>query len=86
VRVYNDLGEMIVPAYVTSRVVPGTVFLFHGGWYRPGSEKSPLMPDGLDMGGAANFQIHNEDTPSTVVGMFPCKGLVQAENWEGGKG
>ncbi len=86
VRVFNDLGEMIVPAYVTSRVVPGTTFLFHGGWYRPDSEKSPLMPDGLDTGGAPNLQIHNEDTPLTVVGMFPCKGLIQVEKWEGGKG
>ena len=44
VRVFNDIGEMIIPAYVTSRVVPGTVFIFHGGWYNPGKKKSELMP------------------------------------------
>ena len=57
------IGEMIIPAYVTSRVVPGTVFLFHGGWYTPGEDKSQLMPDGIDRGGAPSLLIHNEDLP-----------------------
>lgn len=83
VKIYNDIGEMIVPAYVTSRVVPGTVILFHGAWYKPDTQKSPLMPDGIDRGGAPNLLIHNVDLPMTVVGMFPCKGLVQIERWEG---
>jgi len=26
---------------------------------------------------------HEEDLPVTIVGMFPCKGLVQIEKWEG---
>ncbi len=83
VRVYNDLAEMVLPAYVTSRVVPGTTFVFHGSWYRPGQEKSQLMPDGIDKGGAPNLLIHNEDLPLTIVDAFPCKGLVQVEKWEG---
>lgn len=83
VRVFNDIGEMIIPAYVTSRVVPGTVFVFHGGWYRPSEQKSDLMPDGIDVGGCPNVLIHNTDLPDTVVGMFPCKGLVQVEKWDG---
>jgi anaerobic dimethyl sulfoxide reductase subunit A len=83
VRVYNDIAEMIIPAYVTSRILPGTVAIHHGGWYRPSEEKSPLMPDGIDRGGAPNLLIHNEDLPDTVVGTFPCKGLVQIDKWEG---
>ena len=83
VRVYNDIGEMVIPAYVTSRVVPGTVCVFHGAWYKPGEKKSRLMPDGIDMGGAPNFLTHNEDLPKTVIGFLPCKGLVQVEKWEG---
>jgi len=83
VRVYNDIGEMIIPAYVTSRVTPGTLFIFHGGWYEPGEEKSRLMPEGIDRRGSPNILIHNEDLPETVVGMFPCKGLVQVEKWGG---
>jgi anaerobic dimethyl sulfoxide reductase subunit A len=82
VRVYNDIGEMIIPAYVTSRVVPGTVCIFHGGWYSPGENKNSLMPDGVDMRGAPNLLTHNEDLPDTIVGFFPCKGLVQIEKWE----
>ncbi len=82
VRVYNDIGEMIIPAYVTSRVVPGTVYVYHGGWYKPGKENSRLMPDGIDVGGAPNFLIHNEDLPQTAVGIFPCKGLVEVEKCE----
>ena len=85
VRVYNDLGETVIPAYVTSRVVPGTAFIFHGSWYTPDKDKTALMPEGLDRGGAPNFQIHNEDLPQTIIGMFPCKGLVQVEKWEGKK-
>jgi len=85
VRVHNDIGEMIIPAYVTSRVVPGTVFIFHGGWYNPSETKSQLMPDGIDVGGAPNLLIHNEDLPTTIVGMFPCKGLVQCEKWDGAR-
>ena len=83
VRVHNDIAEMIIPAYVTSRILPGSVVIHHGGWYRPSEEKSPLMPDGIDRGGAANMLTHNDDLPDTVVGFYPCKGLVQIEKWEG---
>ncbi|MFC2001004.1 molybdopterin-dependent oxidoreductase [Chloroflexota bacterium] len=83
VRAYNDMGEMILPAYVTSRVVPGTTFVFHGSWYRPSQQKSKLMPDGIDLGGSPNILIHNEDVPLTIVDMFPCKGLIEIERWEG---
>jgi len=82
VRVYNDIGEMLIPAYVTSRVTPGTVFVFHGSWYRPSARKSSLMPEGIDEGGAVNFLTHNEDLPITIVGFFPCKALVQVEKFE----
>ena len=68
VRVYNDIGEIIIPVYVTSRIVPGTVCIFHGGWYVPGEVKSALMPDGIDTRGAPSFLIHNEDLPETIVG------------------
>ncbi|MDO8473673.1 MAG: molybdopterin-dependent oxidoreductase [Dehalococcoidia bacterium] len=82
VMVYNDIGEMIIPAYVTSRIIPGTVCVFHGSWYNPSAEKNPLMPDGVDRGGAPNFLTHNRDLPETIIGNFPCKGLVQVRKWE----
>jgi len=83
VKVYNDIGEMVIPAYVTSRILPGTVAIHHGGWYKPSEDKTQLMPDGIDRGGAANMLTHNDDLPDTVVGFYPCKGLVQIEKWEG---
>ncbi len=82
VRVYNDIGMMVVTAYVTSKLVPGNIYLFHGGWYTPGRESNPLMPDGVDQRGSPNVVIHNDDLPMTVVGFYPCKGLVQVEKWK----
>jgi anaerobic dimethyl sulfoxide reductase subunit A len=82
VRVYSDIGEMVGPAYVTSRIVPGTVAIHHGGWYVPKKEKTDLMPDGIDKRGAPNLFTHGEELPDTVVGTFPCKGLVQIEKME----
>jgi anaerobic dimethyl sulfoxide reductase subunit A len=81
VRVYNDIGEMLLPAYVTSRIVPGTSVIFHGAWYTPSEETSSLMPDGIDMGGSADVLTHNVDIPETIHGFYPCKGLVQIEKW-----
>ncbi|MBI4331033.1 MAG: molybdopterin-dependent oxidoreductase [Chloroflexi bacterium] len=81
VRVYNDIGEMVIPANVTSRVVPGTVCVFHGGWYVPGEARTPLMPEGIDTRGSPNLLTHNEDLPDTIIGFLPCKGLVQIEKW-----
>lgn len=83
VRVYNDAGEMVLPAYVTSRAVPGTAYVFHGGWYEPNGNKSELMPEGMDRGGAVNLLIRDVDIPETVIGIYPCKGLAQVEKWEG---
>jgi anaerobic dimethyl sulfoxide reductase subunit A len=82
VKVYNDIGEIMIHAYVTSRLVPGNVCVFHGGWYMPGEAKNSVMTDGIDTRGAPNLLIHNEDLPDTIVGFFPCKGLVQVEKRE----
>lgn len=79
VKMFNDIGEMVLHAYVTSRIIPGNVVLHHGGWYIPSKTKTSLMPDGVDIGGACNLLIHNEDLPDTILGMYNCKGLVQVE-------
>jgi len=83
VRVYNDQAEIIMPAYVTSKVVPGTVNIFHGGWYTPGKTKTALMPEGIDTRGAPNLMTHyDEHLPETILDHQPCKALVQIEKWE----
>ena len=85
VRVYNDQAEIIMPAYVTSRVVPGTVNIFHGGWYTPNKTKTDLMPEGIDTRGAPNLLTHYDEQPlpETILDHEPCKALVQIEKWEG---
>ncbi|MGA7844413.1 MAG: molybdopterin dinucleotide binding domain-containing protein, partial [Dehalococcoidales bacterium] len=84
VRVYNDQAEIIMPAYVTSKVVPGTVNIFHGGWYTPGKTKTVLMPEGIDTRGAPNLMTHYDEQPlpETILDHEPCKALVQIEKWE----
>ena len=84
VRVFNDQAEIVMPAYVTSKVVPGTVNIFHGGWYKPGKTKTDLMPEGIDTRGAPNLMTHYEEhQPDTILDHQPCKALVQIEKWEG---
>jgi anaerobic dimethyl sulfoxide reductase subunit A len=86
VRVFNDQAEIIMPSYVTSRVVPGTVNIFHGGWYTPGKTKTKLMPEGIDTRGAPNLMTHyDEHLPDTIIDHLPCKALVQIEKWEGAR-
>ena len=83
IHIYNDIGEMIVPAYVTSRLVPGHMNLPWGGWYVKSTTTSSVMPDGIDIGGAHNTITHNKDIPDTIIGFLPCKGLVQVEKYSG---
>lgn len=35
VRVYNNTGKMVIPAYVTSRITPGTVNIWFAQGYDP---------------------------------------------------
>ena len=83
VHVYNDQGEMIMPAYVTSRVVPGSGANLETAYYVPGSMKTALMPDGIDTRGCCNFICRDIDIPYTVVGIYNCHGLVQVEKVQG---
>jgi anaerobic dimethyl sulfoxide reductase subunit A len=55
VRVYTDVGECIMPAHVTSRMIPGTANVGYGAWYEPSAVKTELMPDGVDRRGQQNF-------------------------------
>jgi len=79
VRVYSDVGEMIIPAYVTSRVTPGVVAVYHGGFYTPGGVKTALMPDGIDRGGAPNLLIEDVQPGKMVIGPDIGSGPVQVE-------
>ncbi|MFC2021270.1 molybdopterin-dependent oxidoreductase [Chloroflexota bacterium] len=74
VKVHNDRGEVVMPAYVTSRVMPGIVVLHHGGWYTPDAS-------GVDHGASPSTLLGGDFTSGTT----PAKttGLVEVEKYQG---
>jgi len=73
VRILNDRGEVVIPAQVTERIMPGVVALPEGGWYSPDE-------NGIDRGGCANVLTKNVTSPA---GAFPSHtALVQVEKAE----
>ena len=83
VRVFNPKGEAIMPVYTTSRLAPGTSCIIYGAWYQPSQVKTDVMPDGIDVRGAAN-----NFTPASlypwVNGNSVCEHLVQVQKLIGG--
>lgn len=70
VRVFNDRGEVRIPAQVTERIMPGVVALPQGAWFAPDE-------NGIDRGGCANVLTKNMISPG---GAFACHtALVQIE-------
>jgi len=47
VTVANDSGTIALPAYVTSRIIPGATHIFAGSWYNP--DKSGVCRRGNDV-------------------------------------
>jgi len=74
VQAYNDRGKVVMPAYVTSRLMPGTVLIHHGGKYIPDES-------GVDFG-ASPSTLLGGDFESCIT---PAKAttLVQAERYRG---
>ena len=56
VRVYNNYGEMIIPARVNSRIKPGVVDIPEGGWWTPDK-------NGVDQRGCVNVLTTWKWTP-----------------------
>jgi len=70
VRVFNDRGEMLIPASVTERIMRGVVEIPQGAWYDPDE-------NGVDHGGCANVLSKDVISPG---GAFPSNtALVQVE-------
>ena len=56
VRVWNGLGEMVIQARVTPRIMPGVVDIPQGAWWKPDA-------DGVDHGGCINVLTSHKWTP-----------------------
>ncbi len=70
VRVFNDRGEMVIPAKVTERIMPGVVDVPHGAWYNPDE-------NGVDRGGCANVLTKDVVSPGGAMTYNTC--LVQVQ-------
>lgn len=56
VRIFNERGELHIPAKVTPRIMPGVTALGEGGWYAPGKNK-------VDKGGCINVLTTHRPSP-----------------------
>jgi len=56
VRAWNERGELVLPARVTSRILPGVVDIPQGAWWSPNE-------NGVDFGGCVNVLTSERWTP-----------------------
>ncbi len=56
VRVWNERGELVIPARVTPRILPGVVDIPQGAWWSPNES-------GVDFGGCINVLTSERWTP-----------------------
>jgi anaerobic dimethyl sulfoxide reductase subunit A len=76
--VESEFGEVYIPAYVTSKTIPGTVAIHHGTWYKPNNEVSDLMPFGVDTNGNCNILIADKHLPH-AIGALLTAGIVEVK-------
>jgi anaerobic dimethyl sulfoxide reductase subunit A len=74
VLIYNDRGKAVMPAYVTSRIMPGVIVIHHGGKYIPSES-------GIDFGASPSTLLGGDFTSCVT----PAKAttLVQIRKYKG---
>lgn len=73
VKLYNERGAVLGGAYVTERIMPGSVSMDHGAKY------DPIVLGELDRGGAIDTICPRKPTSRNAVGMAVSGFLVQLE-------
>jgi len=73
VKTYNERGVVLGGAYMTERIMPGTVYQDHGARY------DPIVPGELDRGGAINTITPHNRTSKNAAGMAVSGFLVEVE-------
>jgi len=74
VRIWNDRGELVLPARVTPRILPGVVDIPQGAWWLPDE-------NGADFGGCINVLTSERWTPF-AFGTAQHTIMVQAEKFD----
>jgi trimethylamine-N-oxide reductase (cytochrome c) len=71
VKVYNERGTVLCAAYVTERLMEGSVYVDHGARF------DPIDPENLDRGGTINLITPAGITSKNVTGMVVSGFLVE---------
>ena len=77
VRVFNDRGQCLAGAVLSTQIRPGVVRLATGAWY------DPVVPGGLDVHGNPNVLTPDRGTSRLAQGPSAHSTLVQVERWAG---
>jgi trimethylamine-N-oxide reductase (cytochrome c) len=73
VSIYNERGVVLAGAYVTERIMPGSVYIDHG------ARLDPIVPGEIDRGGAINTITPHKLTSKNATGMVVSAFLVDVE-------
>ncbi len=73
IKVYNERGAVLGGAYVTERLMAGSVYMDHGARY------DPIVVGELDRGGAINTITPHNLTSKNATGMVVSSFLVEVE-------
>jgi anaerobic dimethyl sulfoxide reductase subunit A len=63
VRAWNERGELVLPARVTPRILPGVVDIPQGAWWSPNESKGGSRSTPTDFGGCINVLTSERWTP-----------------------
>lgn len=79
VLVESRRGAILAGAYVTDRVMPGAVVVYHGAWYTPVTIKGRE----IDVHGCTNTLTLNKPTSKLANGNIASTANVQVSKWTG---